>query len=236
MKRFANAAFTFLFLLLISTTLNAQPIVDSIIVCDITHDIPADCKYLGDVKIKDGMSRENCGYEKKVEEAKRKVMAAGGNILRITLVRYPSTFGRSCYGLSAEAYYTDDMVRTRKQMNIPEDTISKKLISDTAQYALLYFYRIQPPEGPYVTYHTYVNGKKMCAISGDTKCIVKMDKEGPAKISAFLEQNVEKELDIKFGKVYFIRCQAGPGKRYIKPVLTFQHPNKGYYEYSIIPD
>jgi hypothetical protein len=60
-----------------------------ILVLEEDIEVPAHCNYLGDVKVTDKGFKNNCGYERTMEEARRKTAKLGGNIFKIYDLAHP---------------------------------------------------------------------------------------------------------------------------------------------------
>lgn len=214
------------------TTMATAQNTQDVLVIEEEAEAPANTKFLGKIKVGDGGFKINCGYERVMDEAKEKVIKKGGNILKITKLKEPSVLGSTCYRVWGEAYYTDSLESLMGA--IMQDKVTPMLISDTAKYALLYIYRPHSSVGGLLNYWLHVNDEEVCRVRNYSSCVVKIEKEGPVKLWGTIETRAEKELDIRFGQVYFIRCEIGMGVWVGRPVITIQHPNKGYYEYSLI--
>lgn len=197
--------------------------------------VPAYCKPMGKVSVTDGGLKLNCGYEKVLQDARIKTVQAGGNVMKVTKLKSPSALGSSCYQIWGEAYYTDSLDAVRLLAE-GRDTVSNKLISDTASYALLYIYRPRGGTGFLLNYVVHLDDAEVCSAGSNSKCIVKVDKEGMAKLWATIETRCELPLDIQFGKVYFIKCEIGMGVWAGRPQLSIIKPNKGYAEFLKIRD
>lgn len=168
--------------------------------------LPASAKKIGSVKVGDGF-RFVCGYDVTLEDVKRKAAEMGGNAIQLTSVKAPDLMS-TCYRMKADVYTIAGADMPVLQVNKKqfEDSVVRKLIPDTASYALLYVYRPKSSLGPLVQYNLHVDDSVVCRVKYNDKHIIRLNKAGSTLLWARTESRKELSLDVKYGKVYFLRC------------------------------
>jgi hypothetical protein len=203
----------------------AQLTPSDVLVLDEYTPPPDSAEYIDEVYVREKQN-QMCTYEAQLIEAKYKVYKLGGNILKITKLKPPAIMGSNCYRISGEAYYTDSLEAVRKQIAGIPDTISRILISDTAQYALLYVYRPATGIGWMHGNRLLLNDVEVSTLAAGSKRMFRIEKEGETVLHTDDDPVGEITLNIKFGKVYFVRCEVSYGLH-----MTLKKPNVGYREY-----
>lgn len=210
-----------------------------VLICDENTPAPANCRMIEDINVPSSFMRTACTKEQVIQAGKQLARKKGGNVLKIDELRKIGVFKNGCWEMEAHVYYMADTVRLQKLIaaaieRMPKDTVTAKLIADTASYALLYVYRPMSLKGIGLPYAVHVNEEEICTVGAKSCHKIKYYEEGPAKIWGTIEKRAEERLNIKFGKAYFIRCEVGDGVWVGRPLITVMDPNKGYTEYMEI--
>jgi hypothetical protein len=194
--------------------------------------LPSSAKKIGNVKVGDGF-RFNCGYDVTLNAVKQKAIEIGGNAIKLTSVKSPDLMS-TCYRMKADVYTIakGDIPVTVLNEKKFEDSITHSLISDTASYALLYVYRPKSSLGVFVQYNLHADDSFLCRVKYDDKYIVKLRKAGNTRLWARTEARDELNLNVKPGKVYFLRCSLAMGIAVGRPVMELVNLNQGLSEFN----
>jgi hypothetical protein len=104
----------------------------------------------------------------------------------------------------------------------------RKMAFDAAlkNSATLYVFRPGKFVMSAVSYMVYLDGEPICEMSNKSAYIVRLLKEGPAKLSGKNgKQESSLSIDVKYGKKYFLRCEL-PWGPYSTPRLTLVQQNE----------
>lgn len=202
---------------------------NNIIVLEKGLSVPEKAKKLGSIKMGDAM-RFNCGFDKTLEALKEKAAEKHGNLISITEIKKPDVWS-TCYRMKADVYYIHDTTGLRYLARAKSDSITRSLIPEDAQYALLYIYRPPAFSGSIISYTTHIDTAEVRMKNGSAY-IIKILKEGPLTVWARTESKKELKLDIKFGQVYFVRCAINMGAFVGVPYLSLNsNIAKAYQEF-----
>ncbi len=214
-----------LFSCLFFTNTFSQTKASDVVVYDEHTSVPSHCKLIGKVKILNDGYRADCGYRQIMREARERVAKQGGNVYKITKLGKPSAL-YPCYEVWGQAYFTDSLKAIKEKATAKNDSIIKKLISDTAKYALLYIYRPRVFEASVWNSRIHADDIELCRMKNGSTCIVKIEKEGVTEISSSLKGLNKLKLDIKFGMAYFIKIELGNW-----PLISAPPALQGYNEF-----
>lgn len=216
----------------------AQQLPDTALVVVIPVDyptrVPKEAKYMGKIKVGDGM-KLNCGYTETVQRAKDKAREKGGNLVKITQLRQPDSWS-SCYRLQADVYYYDNVASLRNNKDPLADSIVKALMPDTASYALLFAYRPRGGVGPIIRYDLHVDDSVVGLMKLGSAYVYKLVKTGRTKVWARTESEAKVLLDVEPRKVYFLRTTVQMGIMVGRPRLDLVNTKIGLQEFSINED
>lgn len=181
--------------------------------------VPKGFKHMGDIMIRGNMASK-CGYNRAMNLAKEAALKKGGNILKIIRL-IPPDVNSQCYRLQADVYSTDKLDEYKAYYNSITDSIMKRILPDTAQYALLYIYRPKIYTGMTIAqpFKLYIGNDEICNIENGANYVVKLTQKGSTTIHAKVEKRDEVVLDVKHGNVYFIRVDVTPGMMSARPDL-----------------
>lgn len=178
-------------------------------------------KKIGSVKVGDSGFTNDCGYNTVIDQAKAEARKAGGNGIKLTKVKEPSVLGSTCYRIQADIYIIYNLDDFTSKSSLAQDSITKTKFTGTPDHALLYIYRPSSGSGFLLNYTVKLDGKPLYKAKSNTGQVIKVYKEGLQKISAAIETEEIKELDIKFGEEYFIECTINMGVVVGRPEINF---------------
>jgi hypothetical protein len=98
----------------------------------------------------------------------------------------------------------------------------EKAAYDSSKNKCAMLYAFRPPKvfNCLLNYDLYVNDQPVCEVANNSTYVMKIVKEGPAKIWAKLN-GIESavNIDAKYGEKYYLRCEITWGMR-SHPILT----------------
>ncbi len=206
-----------------------QTIAGKVIVLPLNIQVPANAKKLGTIKLGNNSTQLHCAYDDIIAQAKDKAKVIGGNIVKITELITPVFVGK-CYKIKADIYYTPTLPEYNINSDAGDSTITQ--LSDTDHFALLYVYRLTDTITFQPGYDLYMNDSVVCHVRNRSKVPLKIYKEGATKFSAETEYRVSTTIDLKFGKIYFLRCGTIMGSIRQVPRLEQVPYEKGIVEYE----
>ncbi len=140
-----------------------------------------------------------------------------------------------CVFLSFLSLNSNTIKPTSQNLDIVENSCFQ---SDSTKFATLFVYRPKNALfGP--TYDMHVDDSEMTGklfikkVKGNTYREIKIYSEGEHAFWAkTLEEKVSVKVDIKFGKVYYLRCGFAQGVIRNRPKLEFVDQSEGEREYK----
>jgi hypothetical protein len=204
---------------------------DHVLVCEENVPVPEGAKYIGKIAIHNRLIPQT-SEEMVIKTAVQRVIEKNANILKIREIRMRNTFN-SDYSLWGEAYYVDDIDKAIASMPAIPDTVTPYLIKDTAQYALLFVFRPIAIKGATIDYQLHLNDREIFNATKGSYDTIKVYKEGLVNLWAATDIRSEAQLDIHFGKVYFIKCEIDYG--YVAPcprITVMKNTFRGYTDYK----
>ena len=114
---------------------------------------------------------------------------------------------------------------------------SVALQADTSKYALLYVYRPALLTGSLVGFNLHltnsaVNDSVIGRAKNNSKFVVKLYQEGKTQIYAQTESKRFVNIDVKFGKKYYLKCEIAMGLFVGRPKLDLTYPEQGDLDYE----
>jgi len=209
-----------------------QPIAGKVVVLPINIQVPANAKKLGTIKLGNNSTQLHCTYDDIIASAKQRAQAIGGNIVKITELITPVFVGK-CYKIKADILYAPVLPEYKISNESTTDAIITQL-SDTDHFALLYVYRLKDTVTFQPGYNLYMNDSAICHVRNRSKTALKLYKEGPTVFSAATEYKVSTTVNVKFGKVYFLRCGTIMGSITQVPHLEQVPYDKAIAEYEYL--
>jgi len=136
----------------------------------------------------------------------------------------------------------DTMKNTSDSLTIklnPIDSLSAVVPSDSLHYALLYVYRPGKFVGSLIGYNIRMTNpvfkdSLIGRATNDSKFVVKLYQEGKTQVFAHTETKRAVELDVKFGKKYYLKCEIVIGILVGRPRLSLISQEQGKLNYDNI--
>ena len=184
-----------------------------------TETEPENAKDIGLIKIGTTGFTTNCELSDVFEQARLEARKIGGNAIKLIDHESPN-FLTSCHRIK---------VRVLKIENIDKNSI----VDTLKNCAIIYFFRENTNYGTDLKYEVKVNDSSFCKIKNNFKKAYKTFKESKIEISAKTSSKVILTLDIKFGNVYYIKCDSEMGDISLIPAFTIIDKNIGKIEYEL---
>jgi hypothetical protein len=213
-----------------SRNLTPLPADAPVLLFNIKDTVPKGAVPVGKIAVIDPGLKFNCGLQKTVDEARVRARARGANVIKITKLKSPDGWS-SCYRLWADVYTLENIQPWLDKRVALADSITSLLIDDTAQYALLMLYRPADNIGTAIHYQVNLGDSAIGRMHYNSKLAVRVYKEGPVHLWGQTEARRGIDLDIQFGKVYFVHCSLGMGVWVGQPSFSLVTMLKGYLEY-----
>ncbi len=194
-----------------------------VVVIGIDQSVPEGSEELGQIKIGDSGFTTNCDYETVINKAKEEVRKAGGNSLKITEHKPPTVMGSSCHRITAT------ILKLKDPQTFIADNSEEELLD--IDYAIINVYRYSGA-GALVNYDLHLGDSVLCRVKNNFKTTVHTKLEGLNSIWAKTEAKAEIPVDIKYGKVYYIRCGIGMGFFVGQPTLELVDSKIGKAEFE----
>lgn len=202
-----------------------------VLVIDSWHLPPDSSLLIGALKIDNNVFSADCGYDDLIRDAKTAVRKAGGNVLKVTEVLEPDV-RNSCYRIKANMLYCPNITKVTARLNAVEDSITKSKFPDNPNYALLYIYRPEVPDGYLREYNIHLNDSILCRVKNDSKYEIKLYKKGINAVWAETEARDSVLMNVKFGQEYFLKCTLKMGIIIGRPDMELIPKEQGRYEYE----
>ncbi|MFW5656191.1 MAG: hypothetical protein ACOC0C_01135 [Bacteroidota bacterium] len=192
-----------------------------IVVINLDESAPEDAVTMGEVKVGDSGFTTNCTYSIVVNEAKMAARKAGGNAIKITEHRPPSSMGSSCHRIKAK------ILRVENLQALQEYEEEELLDID---YAILYVYR-PGSYGFLVNYDLFLDDSIICRVTSNFREKIKIHKNGYHTLWAKTESKTEVPVNIQPGKEYYVRCGLSMGLLVGRPTLELIDKSVAKSEY-----
>lgn len=194
--------------------------------------LPSNSEFIGDIKIGDAGFTTDCGYNKVVADAMNSARNSGANILQITEIKEPSSFGSSCYRIKAKIYRnldTESLASILEKRNLK----NKSRLPAESDYALIHFYRPSLGTGALLGYKIKDGNDSIVGrLRNGEKFIYKTKKFGTQSFYGILENKEEVQINIEKGKEYFVRCSVNMGVVLGRPEINLIENYIGMKEYD----
>jgi len=211
----------------ISTSLiKSYPPLDykrEVAVIELNEQIPDNAEIIGHVKIGDTGFSSNCNYNVVLDKAKLEARKAGGNAIKITSHKLPSMMGSSCHQINAQLLRIENT----------DSLVVKKEVDSllNVDYAVLNVYRYSGI-GPLINYDLHLGDSVLCRVKNNFKTTLHITKEGLNSLWAKTEAKSEVPVDIKMGKVYYLRCSVSMGLFVGRPNIELVDQYEGKSEFE----
>ncbi len=107
------------------------------------------------------------------------------------------------------------------------------LLTDTIPYATLYVYRQPHRGGAHLSYDLYMGDSVICRVRNDSKYIIRLYKEGKTIFRAKTERKATKEIDVQYGKSYYLKCDVTQfGVFVMSPFLQLMYEEYGKFDFK----
>ncbi len=108
-------------------------------------------------------------------------------------------------------------------------------VTDSTKYATLYVYREKHRGGAHLSYDLYEEDSVICRVRNDSKYIIRLYKEGKTIFWAKTERKATKEIDIQFGKEYFLKCDVTKfGVLVMSPTINLIYEEHGRFDFKAV--
>jgi len=204
-----------------------------ILVVDEYHSPPDSCRLLGKIETGDNLFTTDCGYDSVMAYVKRKALKAGGNILKITELSEPGVRS-ACYQIKANILFCSNFLHAKAKAHSSQDSATFIDFSGVSNpnYALLYIYRTNNPDGYARGINLHLNDSIICKLKNNSKCAIKLYKQGPTILWAQGETRDTVLLDVHFGDEYFLKCTLKMGLLFGRPDMELIPTEQARYEYE----
>lgn len=195
-----------------------------VFVIGINQSIPENAENIGLIKIGDTGFTTKCSYEIVIDEAKLEARKAGGNAIKIVSHKTPSIMGSSCHRIEANILRIENIkeIDTKK---VPEEELLD------LDYAILNVYRYSGT-GSAVAYDLHLGDSVICRVRNNYKTTIHIKKDGLNSLWAKTESKSELPVNIKNGKVYYLKCSVSMGFFVGHPHLEMVDANTGKSEFN----
>jgi hypothetical protein len=107
------------------------------------------------------------------------------------------------------------------------------ILTDTIPYATLYVYRQPHRGGAHLSYDLYMVDSVICRVRNDSKYIIRLYKEGKTIFWAKTERKATKEIDVQYGKAYYLKCDVTQfGVFVMSPSLQLMYEEYGKFDFK----
>jgi hypothetical protein len=202
-----------------------------VLVVDVRHLPPDSCALIGTLKINNSVFLTDCGYDDLINDAQAAVRKAGGNVLKITEVLEPDV-RNSCYRIKANILYCTNLAGVMAKLNTIEDSITKSKLPGNPNYALLYLYRPEVPDGYLREYNIHLNDSIIWRVKNNSRFEIKLQKKGINALWAETEARDSVLIDVRFGEEYFLKCTLKMGVIIGRPDMELISKEQGRYEFE----
>lgn len=205
----------------------------NILVLEQDDPLPTNAKAKGRITVSNAGKSGGCSYLETIARARWRASRKGANVIYITKVREPKE-GIGCYKIWAKIFFIKNTLPYLQEQERKTDSLERSLIADTAQYAILYIYRPTSSFGSLVHYQVNADDTPIGRAMNGIAYKVKITKEGELNLWGSTESKTGYKLQVKFGKVYFIKCGVQRGFFFGLPDIHLVRPKKGLIAYKTI--
>ena len=187
---------------------------ESINVFGLYSEIPADAEVLGTVKIGDtGFTfTKNCTFQDVLNAAKDEAKKAGGNAVKI--VDHIPPGKSTCHRITAKILR---LVDTKTSIYREIESINN--------YAILNIFC--EPDTLNIDYDLHLNDSTICKVNNNFKKSIAIRKEGLNTLWAEIDKRAEIQINIEFGKTYYLKCDLLFGDVSKQPLIKLVDPKEG---------
>jgi len=216
---------------LVGTNRQALPNGIPVLVLNENDPAPTDVELVGEIKIGDSGFSTGCQYEQVIERAKTTAREAGANLIKITELKKPTTFGSTCYRIKASIYFTDNEESTAR-IKARIDAQNKSRLPEDADYAVVYFYRPSSGQGAMLGYKIKTDNDSVIGrLRNGEKFEYKTKTFGKQNFHGDLETKETVSIYIEKGQEYFVKAGVTMGVMFGRPQLVHVENRVGMKEY-----
>ncbi|HAN79563.1 MAG TPA: hypothetical protein DCQ31_18275 [Bacteroidales bacterium] len=184
---------------------------------------PENVEVLGEVKIGDTGFSTKCSYDIVIDQAKLEAKKAGGNAIKIIEHKQPTAMGSSCHRITAKILRVENIATYTPK-------VEEEVLLDV-DYAILNIYRYSGA-GALVGYDLYLGDSVICRVKNNYKTTLRIKKDGINTLWARTEAKSEAPIDIKMGKIYYVRCGITMGAFVGRPKIELVNSKTGKAEFE----
>lgn len=202
-----------------------------ILIVNPNEKVPADFKFVGELKIGDSGFSTACGYSKVISDAKESAKKSGANLIHLTEVKKPN-LGSTCYRIKAKLYrnLNQEVLAGLSEKRSFEN--QSRLPAD-ADYAVIYFYRPKNYSGSFVGFKIRMDDETVIGrVRNGEKFAFKTTDFGKHEFWGKTESKSSVNIDIKKGQEYFVRCGITMGIGVGRPEIYLIENELGISEYK----
>jgi hypothetical protein len=100
------------------------------------------------------------------------------------------------------------------------------------QFATLHVYRPRNFVGSAISYNLHAGDSEICKVKNNSKYTIHLFKEGELELWAKTEKRESVNIDVKFGKEYYLKCGLKEGIIEGRPVLELVIPEQGELDFA----
>lgn len=205
-----------------------------VLVIEKNDTLPDESEFIGDIKVGDTGFTVNCGYDKVLEDVTNAAKKSGANIVQIVEVKQPTTFGSSCYRITAKMYrnLNSELLLNHNESNKLKN---KSRLPEDADYAVIHFYRPKSGLGALLGYKIKtINDSVIGRLRNGEKFVFKTNKFGLQKFYASIETKEEIEINVEKGQEYFVKCGIKMGVAAGRPEINLVENYIGIKEFDLL--
>jgi hypothetical protein len=215
-----------------NTSLKPLEANTDILVVDVYHSPPDSCKLLARIETGGNVFTTDCSYDSVIAYVKRKALKLGGNVINITELSEPGVRS-ACYKIKANILYCSNFTYARAKAYSLQDSAIFTDFSGSSNpgYAILFVYRDNNPDGYARDIKLRLNDSIICKLKNNSKCEIKLHKEGRTILWAQGETRDTVYIDVHFGHEYFLKCALKMGILFGRPDIELIPADQARYEY-----
>lgn len=205
----------------------SEPITaSSVQVLSLNDSVPNEAVWIGSLKVGDNGFSKTGNLDTTLRLAREEAAKVGGNLVKITKHKAPSTFGSSCHRIEADIYRIDTPV-----------TIASSLLFDSTHYhkgeCVLHLFR-KETWGAALGYDILINDSTLTRTSNNWIETIIFPATGVTTLSAKTESTSSITLNLQPGYHYYIRCGVDLGVLVGRPTLEVVEPTVAKAEIEAI--
>lgn len=198
----------------------------SVQVLSLNDSVPNEAVWIGSLKVGDNGFSKTGNLDTTLRLAREEAAKAGGNLIKITNHKTPSTFGSNCHRIEADIYRIDTPV-----------AIASSLLFDSTHYhkgeCVLHLFR-KEAGGTALHYDITINDSLLTRSNNNWIETITHPATGVTTLSAKTESTSSITLNLQPGYHYYIRCGVNLGVLVGRPTLEVVEPTVAKAEIDAI--